>query len=100
MKDDNDDSPLDVALESDNIVAAHYILSHGGNADKSGAKLLCGACEDGEIDVVKELVEKYKVDPNCELIKFFFSVFHLLAEVMANYSRLVHERYTETSFEL
>ena len=66
MKDDNDDSPLDVALKSDNIDAAYYLLSHGGEAGKSGVKLLCGACERGKIDVVKELVEKYKVDPNCK----------------------------------
>ena len=77
MKDGKDDSPLDVALKSSNIDAAHYLLKHGGKVGKSGAKLLCGACEDGKLDVVKELVEKYKVDPNCECNSF------IIAETMA-----------------
>ena len=66
MKDDKGESPLDLALKSDNVEAAHYLISRSGGSSRECAKLLCMACERGEFNIVKELVEKYKVDPKCE----------------------------------
>ena len=62
-------SPLDRALEGiynkDCMDVALYLMSRGcacGDEDKAG--LLCVACDFGKLGVVKELVEQYKVDPN------------------------------------
>ena len=69
MRDDDGESPLDIALEDmyneDCMDVAHYLMSRGcacGDEDK--ARLLCAACDLGKLGVVKELVEQYKVDPN------------------------------------
>ncbi len=49
---------MDVAL---------YLVSRGcACGDKDKTELLCKACTYGKLDVVKELVEKYKVDPKSE----------------------------------
>ncbi len=62
--------PLDLALVDmyDTCVdVALYLMSRGcacGDEDK--AKLLCGACLFGKLDMVKELVEQHKVDPKSE----------------------------------
>ncbi len=73
MKDDKGQSPLDVALEEwyheDNgcMNVALYLMSRGcacGDEDK--AKLLCAACSNGNLGVVKELVEQHKIDPKSE----------------------------------
>ena len=49
------------------VDVALYLLNHGcdGN-DKDKAKLLCGACEHGKLDVVKELVEQHHIIPSGE----------------------------------
>ncbi len=72
MRDDEGRSPLDIALENlddydDCVDVALYLMSRGcacGDEDK--AKLLCGACLYGKLDVVKELVQQHKVDPKSE----------------------------------
>ena len=71
VKDDQNTSPLDLALKSDNVEVAHFLMSHGGEASKYYVKLLCVACEEGKLDVVKELVEKYNVNPNSESLLCF-----------------------------
>ena len=72
MRDDGGQSPLDKVLErwydiynEGCMDVALYLMSRGcacGDEDK--ARLLCAACDLGELGVVKELVEQYKVDPN------------------------------------
>ncbi len=81
MRDDEGQSPLDKALEDlyyypykePCLDIALYLMSRGcacGDEDK--AKLLCGACHWGKLDMVKELVEQQKVDPKseCDNIKW------------------------------
>ena len=68
MRDDNDERPLDVALEYDAVEAADYLISRGSGAGKDNVRLLCRACEEGELDVVKKLVEEYDMNPNGKLL--------------------------------
>ena len=72
VRDDNGRSPLDVALDEgseDNGRVGLYLIKHHGCVDEQDkAKLLCKACQRGNLDVVKELVEQHNVDPNCEYI--------------------------------
>ena len=46
------------------IDVALYLLNHGCGNDENKAKLLCGACEHGKLDVVKELVEQHHIIPS------------------------------------
>ena len=69
MRDDEGHSPLDIALDEGCMDVALYLMSRGcactcGDEDK--AKLLCAACDHGNLGVVKELVELHKVDPKSE----------------------------------
>ena len=74
VRDDKGHSPLAIAIMSKNQFTdsgcadiALYLMNHGctcSNEDK--AKLLCKACSRGNLDMVKELVEQHKVDPNGE----------------------------------
>ncbi len=70
MRDYEGQSPLDRALEhlyNDNCVdVALYLMSRGCGCDEDKAKLLCGVCRSGKLDVVKELVEQHQVDPKSE----------------------------------
>ena len=72
MRDDEGKSPLDRAMEDVYYTegcaeVAHYLLTHGCDSDEEMLKeLLCGACRGGKLSLVKELVEKYKLDPNSE----------------------------------
>ncbi len=72
MRDEEGQSPLDKALEDldddDDGCAdvALYLMSRGCGGDEDKAKLLCGACWRGKLDVVKELVEQHKLDPKSE----------------------------------
>ena len=76
VTDDNNESPLDMAMANLSWTAgcvdvALYLMNHGcpsNNEDR--AKLLCGACEHGKLDVVKELVEQHHIVPSG---KFFTS---------------------------
>ena len=65
-------SPLDVALDKDseeNCNVGFYLIYHHGCGDEQDkAKLLCKACDRGNLDVVKELVEQHNMDPNGEYI--------------------------------
>ncbi len=73
VKDDEGMSPLDIALEDVYVyVYARYevplyLVRCGCGSAEDKAKLLRVACKHGELDVVKELVEQYKVDPNGEI---------------------------------
>ena len=61
-----------------------YLLNIGCGNEDDKAKLLFGACQWGRLDVVKELVEKHKLDPSgmlnaatlvCNFIAAFLSSF-------------------------
>ncbi len=65
-------SPLDIALQGlydvdPEFDVAVYLVRRGCGSDENKAKLLCAACYNGKLDVVKELVEQHKVDPKGEL---------------------------------
>ena len=73
MRDDNGQSLLDCALErvykhEDYVDTAHYLISRGCGGDKERGRLLYGACHHGKLNMVKELVEQHKVDPNSECV--------------------------------
>ena len=72
VRDDNGQSPLDVVLDEESRDNGHvglYLMKHHGCVDEQDkAKLLCKACQRGNLDVVKELVEQHNVDPNGEYI--------------------------------
>ena len=40
-----------------------YLMNHGCGNDEDKKRLLCGACEHGKLDVVKELVEHHHIIP-------------------------------------
>ena len=52
-------NPLNIAL---------YLVTHGYGGDEDKAKVLYEACCWDKLDVVKELVEQHKVDPNGECV--------------------------------
>ena len=69
VRDDQGQSPLDLALESlytDCGDVALYLINRGCGDDKDKDKLLCRACYWDRLDVVKELVEQHDRDPNGE----------------------------------
>ena len=45
---------------------ALYLINHGVDDQQDKAELLCTSCDSGNLDMVKELVEQYNVDPNGE----------------------------------
>ena len=68
--DDDGHSPLDLALinlyayhDYGQINVALYLMNRGHGGDKNKARLLFKACEHGRMDVVKKLIEEFKVDP-------------------------------------
>ena len=72
VRDDNGLSLLDLALDKgskDDYPVGFYLIKHHGCGDEQDkAKVLCKACQGGNLNVVKELVEQHKVDPNGEYI--------------------------------
>ena len=72
MRDDHGRSPLDRALECvsrpDDLDLGLYLINHGCGGDEGKVKLMCEACFWSKLDVVKELVELHKVNPNGECI--------------------------------
>ena len=64
VRDDKGRTPLDTAIEN-NTSAAFYLIDHipGMCDDKERGKLLCRACNSGDLDMVKKLVEEHLVDP-------------------------------------
>ena len=75
VRDDQGRSLVDIALKhmheyddpDDGLNIALYLtMNHGVDDEQDKAKLLCGACKWGRLDVVKELIEQHNVDPNGE----------------------------------
>ena len=70
-KDDGGQSPLDRALDPDNLYynegcidVANHLIGSGQGGRNEQAKLLCGVCWWGKLDMVKKLVEQDNIDPN------------------------------------
>ena len=68
VADDDGHSPLDLALKyrgggQGQMSVALYLLDRGYGGDRDKARLLFKACNNGKMDVVKELFEELKVDP-------------------------------------
>ena len=69
MRDDEGQSPLDIAMDSGlpgREDVALYLMSRGCGSDEDKAKFLCAACDHGNLGVVQKLVELHKVDPKSE----------------------------------
>ena len=76
VRDDEGRSPLDILLEGIDDLdwfkqyygfpIAHYLLSCGYGDKEDRVKWLYKACRWGQLEVVKELVERHNVDPNGE----------------------------------
>ena len=71
MRDVEGQSPLDNALDMGGLKdgcmdVTLYLMNRGCGGDKDKAKFLCISCYHGNLGVVKELVEQYKVDPKSE----------------------------------
>ena len=59
---------MDIALAHYRSVDfALYLINRGAGDDKDKAKLLCRACGLDRQDIVRELVEEHKLDPNGKL---------------------------------
>ena len=69
VRDDEGQTPLEVALnylyhDEGCVSVSLYLLKIGCGDKKHRLKLMCGACWRGNLDVVKELVERYRINPN------------------------------------
>ena len=77
VRDANGRSPLDAALDEkswNNGDVGLYLMKHHGCVDEQDkAKLLCKACQRGNLDVVEELVVQHNVDPNGECTSCYLS---------------------------
>ena len=70
MKDVGEQLPLNLALNSNGVDVADYLIRScgcGGEIEK--IELLCKACYHGKLDVVKVLVMYHKLDPNGKITK-------------------------------
>ena len=81
VRDDSGQSPLDTVLKAIADVyveydeppdgqfdVALYLIDHDCGGDQERDQLLIEACYWGKVDMVKELVERHKVDPNSEFV--------------------------------
>ena len=72
VRDEQGESPLEKVVKGlhDNegcLEVAHYLLSCGCDSDEETlTELLFKACRRGKLDIVRELVEHHKLDPNSE----------------------------------
>ena len=65
----NNESPLDKAMgnlfwREGCVDVGLYLINNGCGNNSTRAKLLCGACKRGRLDVVKELVEQHHIIPS------------------------------------
>ena len=92
VTDDDNESPLDKAMENLSqkescFGVALYLINHGSDNDKDKAKLLCGACEYGKLDLVKELIEHHHIIPSGKHYNSYSSV---LCVILQQYMH-IHE---------
>ena len=67
MKNKEGNSPLDVAVREKKQAVALYLFNHDCGSDKDKHKVLMQACESGELNVVKKLVEQHSINPRGEI---------------------------------
>ena len=68
MKDEDDGySPLYVAIRSDELDIALYLIGCGCGSDKDKHEVFIEATRSGKLEVVKGLVEQHNVDPKGEV---------------------------------
>lgn len=80
----NKNSPLVVAMRENHLDIALYLFDHGCGSDEDKHKALSQACKNGELKIVKELVELDNVNPKGETSCYTESdhtVIHLYASV-------------------
>ena len=66
-----------------------YLMKRRGCGDKQDqAKVLCKACQGGNIDVVKELVEQHNVNPNGEYMSQYHVICCYVYEPLTKQQRL------------
>ena len=74
MRDNEGCSPLDIAMDKYSnkgagcVDTAYYLMKRGCGDDHHKTLLLLGACRWGKLDMVKELVEQHRVNPNGESV--------------------------------
>ena len=57
---------LDEGSKDNGDIGLCLIEHHGCGDEQDKAKLLCRACKQGNLDVVKQLIVHHKIDPNGE----------------------------------
>ena len=67
VKNQEGNSPLDVALRVKNQEVALYLFNYSSGSDQDNDKVLMQACESGELNVVKKLVERHNINPRGEI---------------------------------
>ena len=65
------DRALDEMYDSNCLNVAVYLINKGCGDEEEIAKVLAGSCYHGKLDMVKELVELYKVDPKGQHVYCF-----------------------------
>ena len=65
MEDGDGDPPLDEVVEMSGLDRMLYLNNHGSGNDSIKHAAVIKACEDGKLEVVKELVEQHNVNPKC-----------------------------------
>ena len=77
MKDNEGNSPLDVAVRKNKVNVALYLINCGCGSEKDKDKVLSQACQSGKLKGVKELVEQYNVNPKGKISLQIFQRIHV-----------------------
>ena len=77
IQDNNGQPPLDIALNllfvEGCIDVSVYLIRKGYGSKKDAGRLLCGGCQYGRLDIVKELVEKHNVGVTGEATLYYLN---------------------------
>ena len=74
VKNKDRNSPLDVAVREKKQQVALFLFNHSSGSDEDKDKVLMQACESGELNAVKKLVEQHNVNPRGEISFSGFAV--------------------------
>ena len=70
MRDDEGNSPLDVAIRENNLGIALFLFTYGRGSVEDKNKVFIQACHSHKPKMVKELVELHNVNPKGELLYY------------------------------